>query len=215
MRLRFNAIGCIISVILVWLSTRAFAGLQLIVDTPSSLASENPHDPKFVIALRSNESHYTLDPAALSPDASIMADKYGRRYACSKPSALGELLSLAEDADQSTQHDTSESDFKPDPESGSESEGAEGAASSPGVDEEAQEARDGEVALLQPEGGGAVTPREEAGPWKPPFDLLAPLEATCLYRQEGMWTYEACYNKHIRQFRWVFGGATGCMAAQR
>jgi hypothetical protein len=27
--------------------------------------------------------------------------------------------------------------------------------------------------------------------------------AICLYRREGLWTYELCYKKHIRQFRTV------------
>ncbi|KXZ45720.1 hypothetical protein GPECTOR_51g706 [Gonium pectorale] len=30
--------------------------------------------------------------------------------------------------------------------------------------------------------------------------------STCLYRQEGLWTYEMCYKKHVRQFRNDGGG---------
>lgn len=28
-----------------------------------------------------------------------------------------------------------------------------------------------------------------------------PAASMCLYRQEGQWTYEVCYKKHVRQFR--------------
>nr|BCL66108.1 hypothetical protein [Volvox africanus] len=34
-----------------------------------------------------------------------------------------------------------------------------------------------------------------------PFTLLEALSALCFYRQEGLWTYEICYRKHVRQFR--------------
>nr|BCL66185.1 hypothetical protein [Volvox reticuliferus] len=34
-----------------------------------------------------------------------------------------------------------------------------------------------------------------------PFTLLEELSALCFYRQEGLWTYEVCYRKHVRQFR--------------
>ena len=35
---------------------------------------------------------------------------------------------------------------------------------------------------------------------KTPSDLLAPLDALCLYRIEDWWTYELCYAKSVRQF---------------
>lgn len=34
-----------------------------------------------------------------------------------------------------------------------------------------------------------------------PFDLLDSLMGLCLYRQDGLWTYEVCHKKHVRQFR--------------
>nr|BCL66253.1 hypothetical protein [Volvox reticuliferus] len=36
---------------------------------------------------------------------------------------------------------------------------------------------------------------------KTPFELLEAMSALCLYRQEGLWTYELCYKKYVRQFR--------------
>ncbi len=39
-----------------------------------------------------------------------------------------------------------------------------------------------------------------------PQSLLDSLSATCLYRQEGLWMYEMCYKKHMRQFRHESGG---------
>lgn len=42
---------------------------------------------------------------------------------------------------------------------------------------------------------------------KSPFELLEGLTALCLYRQEGMWTYEMCFKKQARQFRQVRGAA--------
>eukprot|EP00879_Flechtneria_rotunda_P022436 GHRR01023686.1.p1 GENE.GHRR01023686.1~~GHRR01023686.1.p1 ORF type:complete len:259 (+),score=88.92 GHRR01023686.1:132-908(+) len=38
---------------------------------------------------------------------------------------------------------------------------------------------------------------------KTPFELLEALTALCLYRQDGLWTYEVCHRKHVRQFRQV------------
>lgn len=34
-----------------------------------------------------------------------------------------------------------------------------------------------------------------------PAELLDQLRSLCLYRQEGLWTYEVCYKKQTRQFR--------------
>ncbi|EFJ40099.1 hypothetical protein VOLCADRAFT_108338 [Volvox carteri f. nagariensis] len=34
-----------------------------------------------------------------------------------------------------------------------------------------------------------------------PFTLLESMSALCMYRQEGLWVYEVCYRKHVRQFR--------------
>ncbi|KAG2498656.1 hypothetical protein HYH03_003402 [Edaphochlamys debaryana] len=36
---------------------------------------------------------------------------------------------------------------------------------------------------------------------KTPFELLEAMNSLCLYRQEGLWTYEVCYKKGTRQFR--------------
>ncbi|GFR42283.1 hypothetical protein Agub_g3181 [Astrephomene gubernaculifera] len=40
-----------------------------------------------------------------------------------------------------------------------------------------------------------------AGDQQSPFELLEAMTALCLYRQEGLWTYEVCYKKQARQFR--------------
>eukprot|EP00878_Enallax_costatus_P005298 GHUV01005565.1.p1 GENE.GHUV01005565.1~~GHUV01005565.1.p1 ORF type:complete len:415 (+),score=129.13 GHUV01005565.1:253-1497(+) len=36
---------------------------------------------------------------------------------------------------------------------------------------------------------------------KTPFELLESLDGLCFYRQDGLWTYEVCHRKHVRQFR--------------
>eukprot|EP00878_Enallax_costatus_P012587 GHUV01013145.1.p1 GENE.GHUV01013145.1~~GHUV01013145.1.p1 ORF type:complete len:166 (+),score=42.77 GHUV01013145.1:253-750(+) len=38
---------------------------------------------------------------------------------------------------------------------------------------------------------------------KTPFELLESLDGLCFYRQDGLWTYEVCHRKHVRQFRQV------------
>ncbi|KAF6253222.1 hypothetical protein COO60DRAFT_1703903 [Scenedesmus sp. NREL 46B-D3] len=36
---------------------------------------------------------------------------------------------------------------------------------------------------------------------KSPFELLEALDGMCLYRQDGLWTYEVCHRQQVRQFR--------------
>ncbi|WIA19245.1 hypothetical protein OEZ85_003883 [Tetradesmus obliquus] len=36
---------------------------------------------------------------------------------------------------------------------------------------------------------------------KSPFELLESLDGMCLYRQDGLWTYEVCHRQQVRQFR--------------
>ncbi|WIA19244.1 hypothetical protein OEZ85_003883 [Tetradesmus obliquus] len=38
---------------------------------------------------------------------------------------------------------------------------------------------------------------------KSPFELLESLDGMCLYRQDGLWTYEVCHRQQVRQFRQV------------
>ncbi|KAL6765469.1 hypothetical protein V8C86DRAFT_2459875 [Haematococcus lacustris] len=50
----------------------------------------------------------------------------------------------------------------------------------------------------------SLPPEESAQPQdssKTPFQLLEALSSICLYRQEGLWTYEMCYKQQTRQFR--------------
>lgn len=57
-------------------------------------------------------------------------------------------------------------------------------------------------ALLIPDptsSSGAGSSLEEEGPSA--LDLLGKMNSLCLYRQEGLWTYEMCFKKHTRQFR--------------
>ncbi|KAJ9504962.1 hypothetical protein QJQ45_021453 [Haematococcus lacustris] len=52
----------------------------------------------------------------------------------------------------------------------------------------------------------SLPPEESAQPQdssKTPFQLLEALSSICLYRQEGLWTYEMCYKQQTRQFRQV------------
>jgi len=52
-----------------------------------------------------------------------------------------------------------------------------------------------------PDASEIELPQDDAQqPDTEPDALLAPLEGSCLQRITGWWTYEYCYNKHIRQF---------------
>lgn len=39
------------------------------------------------------------------------------------------------------------------------------------------------------------------------FAALVAAAALCLYHKDGLWTYEVCHRKHVRQFRQVSGAA--------
>lgn len=44
--------------------------------------------------------------------------------------------------------------------------------------------------------GDSAKDEEMPNPW----DHLEMLDTMCIFRQEGWWTYELCYGKHVRQF---------------
>mmetsp|Transcript_31818 Transcript_31818/g.70690 ORF Transcript_31818/g.70690 Transcript_31818/m.70690 type:complete len:390 (-) Transcript_31818:180-1349(-) len=114
------------------------SALQLVTDNPSTYASANPSDPKYVIALSKNAA-----PLPIGAAGRIMVDKTGRKYHCKSPT-----------------FDTP----------------------APAVPEPTEA-------------------QEEAASIRTPAELLESMNSLCLYRQEGLWTYEMCYKKQARQFR--------------
>jgi len=62
------------------------------------------------------------------------------------------------------------------------------------------EERGGEDESFEPiSPDGATTTADKNRP-KSPGELLDSLGNACFYRVEGWWTYELCYNQHVRQF---------------
>ncbi|GLI62889.1 hypothetical protein VaNZ11_005638 [Volvox africanus] len=62
--------------------------------------------------------------------------------------------------------------------------------------------RTGPSLVIREEGLRDFSPSVE----KTPLELLDAMSALCLYRQEGLWTYELCYKKYVRQFRQAKSG---------
>ncbi|KAG2429356.1 hypothetical protein HXX76_011122 [Chlamydomonas incerta] len=109
----------------------------------------------------------------------------GRRYMCILPpdSATGGAAATALAAAQAV----------------AAAESALSSASSKGSTEAQAGAADGSAAVSA--AASAVADSGAAFGQKTPHELLEAMSALCLYRQEGLWTYEMCYKKHVRQFR--------------
>lgn len=203
---------CCAFVVLCFAPHTVLAGLQLVMhDAPSSLSAENPHDTKYVVMLSPNASQQTLASARADPSIRLMADKDGRRYACSPPLPLSEALRLHQSAGLPAADDAAAAPAAAAGDatgtSAAASTDSSSAQSDPSQDESngLVAAADAASASASAAGAAAAAVRAalDAAPpaARSPHELLAPLSLTCLYRQEGLWTYEACYGKHVRQFR--------------
>eukprot|EP00198_Chlamydomonas_reinhardtii_P007020 XP_001696356.1 predicted protein [Chlamydomonas reinhardtii] len=173
-------------------------------DSVSSFALPDPSEPKYIVTLAgpkgsnlagvvssgaeasadTGSSEAPAEPAAAARRITMTAAN-GRRYTCSLPpdSATGGAAATALAAAQAV--------------AAAESSVASG--SSAGSTEAQAAAVDASTA-----GSTAASVAADTGAaygQKTPHELLEAMSALCLYRQEGLWTYEMCYKKHVRQFR--------------
>ncbi|KAG2437534.1 hypothetical protein HYH02_011177 [Chlamydomonas schloesseri] len=169
------------------------AGITVITDSVSSFALPDPSEPKYIVTVAGRKGsnleasagtgggEAPVGPAVAGRRVAITAVN-GRRYTCTLPpdSAAGDAAATALAAAQAV----------------AASESALAAGSSAGSSEAQAESAGASVASA-----AAGSETGAALGQKTPHELLEAMSALCLYRQEGLWTYEMCYKKHVRQFR--------------
>ncbi|KAF8058885.1 zinc finger CCCH domain-containing protein 67 [Scenedesmus sp. PABB004] len=160
--------------------------VQLVAENLSPFVSTDPNEAKYIVALFDDGAAAPAPPAARAARA---PQRRRREMTARRPRRPRRALAAAEAADVVPAVPASRSMVMAD---------AQGKRFNCSVP-----TSHAGVALAQP--GAETSPPT----LKTPFELLESLSALCLYRQDGLWTYEVCHRKHVRQFRQVSGGGGG------